>query len=144
MPVELRSVSVEDVEAIASLHADSWRRNYRGAYTEAFLDGDVETNRRTVWTERLTEPAPQACTLVALIDGDLAGFIHLIRDDDPEWGALIDNLHVTHRHKGHGVGTALQAADPSSRVYLWVLEQNTSAQAFYAARGGACVGRGVV
>jgi len=30
---------------------------------------------------------------------------------------------------------------PSSGLYLWVLEQNSNARAFYAARGGACVER---
>ena len=30
-----------DANAIAALHADSWRRHYRGAYSDAFLDGDV-------------------------------------------------------------------------------------------------------
>ncbi len=33
---------------------------------------------------------------------------------------------------------------PSSGLYLWVLEQNSDARAFYAARGGACVERGEV
>ena len=32
---------------------------------------------------------------------------------------------------------------PSAGLYLWVLEQNTAAQAFYQARGGECVERGV-
>ena len=40
---------------------------------------------------------------------------------------------------------ALLDEDPSSpRIYLWVLEQNTAAQAFYEARGGRRVGRGIV
>jgi hypothetical protein len=29
-----------------NLHADSWRRHYRGAYADAFLDGDVLADRR--------------------------------------------------------------------------------------------------
>ncbi len=29
-------------------------------------------------------------------------------------------------------------------MYLWVLEQNLDAQAFYEARGGSCVGRELV
>jgi hypothetical protein len=28
-------------------------------------------------------------------------------------------------------------------LYLWVLEQNTAAQAFYEAKGGRCVERGL-
>jgi len=33
---------------------------------------------------------------------------------------------------------------PSSGLYLWVLEQNSDARAFHAARGGACVERAEV
>jgi hypothetical protein len=32
---------------------------------------------------------------------------------------------------------------PASGLYLWVLESNLTAQAFYDARGGICVGRDV-
>ena len=67
------------------------------------------------------------------------------------WGALLDNLHVTHEHKGLGIGTRLVAEtargvlarEPQSGLYLWVLEQNTAAQVFYAARGGTEVERGM-
>jgi hypothetical protein len=36
---------------------------------------------------------------------------------------------------------ALIARDPASSLFLWVLAQNTAAQAFYDARGGTCVER---
>ncbi|HEV2641139.1 MAG TPA: GNAT family N-acetyltransferase, partial [Candidatus Elarobacter sp.] len=149
---ELRPATALDVEAIALLHADSWRRNYRGAYSDEYLDGDVEADRRRVWTERLHDPRPELHTIVALVDGEVVGFVHLVRDADPTWGALVDNLHVAHRRKGQGIGSALMGAaaqallaeQPSSPVYLWVLEQNTAAQSFYEARGGVRVGRDVV
>jgi ribosomal protein S18 acetylase RimI-like enzyme len=151
--MELRPATAQDSTAIALLHADSWRRNYRGAYTDDFLDGDVEADRRTVWAERLTDPSVDQRTIVAEIDGGLVGFVHLICDDDPEWGTLIDNLHVIHDRKGQGIGTVLMTAaaqalldarPASPRIYLWVLEQNTAAQAFYEARGGERVGHGIV
>jgi hypothetical protein len=69
--MELRSATAQDSSAIALLHADSWRRNYRGAYTDAFLEGDVETNRRAVWAERLTDPSADQRTIVAEIDDGL-------------------------------------------------------------------------
>jgi hypothetical protein len=31
-----RSATERDIESIAALHAESWRRNYRGAYLDAF------------------------------------------------------------------------------------------------------------
>jgi ribosomal protein S18 acetylase RimI-like enzyme len=151
--MELRPARAHDSTAIALLHADSWRRNYRGAYPDAFLDGDVEADRRSLWAERLTDPSADQHTIVAEIGDGVVGFVHLICDDDPEWGALIDNLHVIHERKGQGIGTVLMAAaaqalldahPQSPSIYLWVLEQNTAAQAFYEARGGKRVGRGTV
>jgi GNAT superfamily N-acetyltransferase len=146
-----RTATVGDVEAIAALHADSWRRNYRGAFSDAFLDGEVAADRLAVWTDRLAHPRPHHRTVVAEHGGRLAGFAHTVLDDDPTWGALVDNLHVTHDLKGWGIGTGLMAdaaaavieRSPGSGLYLWVLEQNESAQAFYEARGGTRAGREV-
>jgi len=108
--VQYREATAEDVEAIAQLHADSWRRNYRGAFRDAFLDGPVVGERRTVWAERLTGPAPSRYTVVAEQDAVVVGFAHTIFDDDRIWGALVDNLHVVHDLKRHGVGRHLMAA----------------------------------
>ncbi|MDQ3147017.1 MAG: hypothetical protein M3R01_08840 [Actinomycetota bacterium] len=41
------------------------RRHYRGAYSDAYLDGDVLADRLAVWTGRLTQPVPSHCTIVA-------------------------------------------------------------------------------
>ena len=144
-----REATPHDVEAIAGLHADSWQRNYRGAYSDAFLDGDVLADRLAVWTDRLAQPQSNQYTVVAELDGAVIGFAHTILDDDPTWGALLDNLHATHARKRQGIGTRLMAETaralvrrrPSTGLYLWVLEQNTAAQTFYDARGGTSVGR---
>jgi ribosomal protein S18 acetylase RimI-like enzyme len=145
-----RHATARDVEAIAALHADSWRRNYRGAFADAFLDGAVSADRISVWRDRLTRPArSNECTIVAERDGGVVGFAHTILEEDPTWGALLDNLHVKHELKGQRIGTRLMSETahavieqtPGSGLYLWVLEGNKAAQAFYEARGGKCVGR---
>jgi len=147
--METRLATAGDVDAIAQLHADSWRRNYRGAYLDSYLDGDVVTERIAVWTERIAHPVVSSRTVVAEHDGTVVGFVHTVFDEDAQWGALLDNLHVAHDRKGGGVGTALTAEsarsvlerDPPTGLYLWVLEQNEPAQAFYRARGGIEAGR---
>jgi len=35
--MEYRSATARDAKVIARLHADSWRRNYRGAYSTSTL-----------------------------------------------------------------------------------------------------------
>jgi ribosomal protein S18 acetylase RimI-like enzyme len=146
-----RLAGPDDAEAVANLHADSWRRHYRGAYSDAFLDGDVFADRLAVWTDLLRETSPRRCTVLAE-DGSLVGFANTLFDDDPIWGALLDNLHVAEGHKRRGIASrllgltaeALLERPKRTGLYLWVLEQNVDAQGFYEARGGRCVGRGVV
>lgn len=149
--MRFRTATASDAEAVASLHADSWRRHYRGAYSDAFLDGDVFADRRAVWSRRLASGA-DTFTLIAEDDAGTAGFVHVVFDDDERWGSLVDNLHVRNDLRRTGVGRALLTraahtvstrADPAP-LYLWVLVQNTAAQRFYAALGGTTVGRAQV
>jgi ribosomal protein S18 acetylase RimI-like enzyme len=145
---QFRLAGRADAEAVAKLHADSWRHHYRGAYSDAFLDGDVLADRLAVWTARLSEPDPRRCTILAE-DGGLVGFANTLLDGDPTWGALLDNLHVADRHRRRGIGSRLLALTAEAVVvgrktaglYLWVLEQNVDAQAFYESLGGSREGR---
>src|ERR1700739_2114011 len=152
--LKFRMAEQDDAQAVAALHADSWQRHYRGAYTDAFLDDEDPGYLLELWTSRLESPDPSARTILADLDqaGDgsrLVGMAHTILGNDPAWGALLDNLHVVYGLKRQGVGTRLMsltakavlAAKPESALYLWVLEQNVNAQAFYNARGGTCVER---
>src|SRR5256885_1019940 len=107
-PIRFRAAHADDAEQVAALHAASWRRHYRGAYADSYLDGDILTDRRAVWSARLAEPAGRI-TVVA-DDGDgIAAFVHVVLDEDGHWGSLVDNLHVAHRHQRSGIGTALLA-----------------------------------
>jgi ribosomal protein S18 acetylase RimI-like enzyme len=145
--VRLRTADEANAAAVAALHADSWRRHYRGAYADSFLDGDLQADRLAVWSERLIEPAVGARTVVAETDGEVVGFCHTLLDADPTWGAFVDNLHVYGEYQRRGIGARLMADSagfvvterPQSRLYLWVLAQNGAGQGFYEAIGGRCV-----
>jgi hypothetical protein len=50
--VIFRAARPDDAGAIAGLHADSWQRHYRGAFSDAFLDGDVAGYLLPLWTDR--------------------------------------------------------------------------------------------
>ena len=147
--LRFRAACPGDAHAVAALHAGSWQRHYRGAYSDAFLDNDAAGYLLALWTERLAVLDPRAPTVLAERGGAVVGLAHTLLGQDATWGALIDNLHVLQGLKRQGVGTRLLALtgravldwSPSSGLYLWVLEQNTGARAFYAARGGACVER---
>ncbi|MGH3097510.1 MAG: GNAT family N-acetyltransferase [Streptosporangiales bacterium] len=147
--LQFRLASPSDAQAVAALHANSWRRHYRGAYTDSYLDGDVATDRLALWSNRLAAPDPLSHTLLAEDDDGLVGFAHTIFEDDPAWGALLDNLHVVADRKRKGIGSRLLTLTAQAVVrrgtktgfHVWVLEQNTDAAAFYQARGGQYVDR---
>ena len=150
--LDFRLAGPSDAGAVAALHCESWRRHYRGAYADTFLDGDVLADRLAVWSGRLARGDPGSSTILAEHEGSLIGFAHVVFDQDPAWGALLDNIHVARPHQRRGVGSDLLArtAEAIARrgeptgLYLWVLEQNVDAQAFYESRGATRVERAEV
>ncbi|MEY9969522.1 hypothetical protein ABIA33_007611 [Streptacidiphilus sp. MAP12-16] len=67
-----RAAHPDDAEKAALLHADSWRRHYRGAYADSFLDSDVVADRRSAWSSRLAAPA-NSMTAIAEDNTGLVG-----------------------------------------------------------------------
>jgi GNAT superfamily N-acetyltransferase len=147
--LRFRAACPGDTHAIAALHADSWQRHYRSAFSGAFLDHDAAGYLLQLWTARLATPDPRARTIAAERDGAVVGFAHTLLGQDAARGAFLDNLHVAYGLKRQGIGTRLLAltaqvvldASPAFGLHLWVLEQNSDARAFYTARGGVCVER---
>ncbi|HEX5153697.1 MAG TPA: GNAT family N-acetyltransferase [Parafilimonas sp.] len=137
--IALRDACPEDCKTIAKLHADSWRKYYRGMYSDKFLDNDVYQNRLDVWHQRLSAPALNQQVIIASDGENISGFACIYVNDDPLFGTLLDNLHVTSSIQRSGIGTMLikEAARRSyerkehSKFYLWVFELNANARRFY-------------
>ena len=146
--IEYRPARPSDAEAIASLHARSWRENYRGAFHDSFLDGDLREERLRVWRARLADPPGHQLVQLAVDGTSLVGFVCAFGAHDPEWGSLVDNLHVALASKRSGIGASLlrhagawlAPRYPDLGVYLWVLEVNSSARRFYERLGGRNAG----
>ena len=147
----IRIARPSDYQAIAALHAASWRFAYRGSLSEAYLAGDIVADRERLWKRRLSDPAFNQYVVVTEVDGALAGFACAYLRDDPFWGSLLDNIHVRQDTHRNGLGSALLRAVAEQclagaselGVYLWVLQNNISAQRFYARHGACNVGADV-
>jgi len=141
--IEYRRAKLRDAETVALLHARSWRENYRGDFTDAFLDGDLPGERLRVWHERLDRAPENQFVQLALDAGNLVGFVCAYGAHDPQWGSFIDNLHVAGAAKRTGVGAALMTQTGAwlascyadLGVYLLVLESNSAARRFYERLG---------
>ncbi len=139
-----RLAQAEDATAIAALHTQSWQKAYRGVFSDQYLDREAPTERLAAWQERLAYPPRAMWVLLAEEGPELVGFVCLTPYEEPEHGVMLDNLHVKSGQQGKGVGkTLLLAARARSRellptkpMFLYVLQANTPAIAFYDALGG--------
>lgn len=145
--IKLRPAQPADYPAIAALHADSWRRTYRGIYSDTFLDHDLDRNRSALWQGRLSAPAANQHVTLAVEQEKLIGFACLYLDDDPAFGALLDNIHVSASFQKSGIGRLLMTncvhlvAEKATvkTLYLWVFEANQNAINAYERLGGTRV-----
>ena len=141
----IRAAGLADAGAIALLHAHSWQSAYRGILSDEFLQGPLRENRRVLWHARLAEAdRADQFVLVEELGGAIRGFACVFLEADPEWGSLLDNLHVVPDLKGQGLGRQLMSAvaqrvllsNPHGRLHLWAYEQNHAARRFYERLGG--------
>ena len=145
---QIRQALPSDADDIARLHAISWRTAYRGALSDAYLDGPIEAERAELWRARLAQPAANQFVVIAQSRGEAVGFACAYGGEDPQWGTFLDNLHVLPEFKRQGIGAQLMrevaawsaGAYPGQGIYLWVLGSNLPAQRFYARIGGENAG----
>ncbi len=141
--LSLRPATADDAALIASIHAASWRATYRGLLPDAFLDNDVPDERTAHWHARLNAPgADRRFVVIAERAGEAIGFVCVERPMDSPWGVLLDNLHALPDHQGIGAGKLLMRAasdwaraQGETQLYLYVLEGNAPAIAFYERQG---------
>lgn len=149
--LRIRIATPGDAADIARLHAASWRTAYRGMLSDAYLTGDIDAERLSVWSKCLSAPAPNQHVALAESDGQVAGFACAYGGDDARWGTLLENLHVSGAVMRQGIGARLMAdvaawslqAHPGAGIYLWVLVPNLPARRFYERLGALNAGEDV-
>ena len=146
-----REATSDDALAIASIHTDSWRKNYQSALTEQYLLDVVPKERNEIWIGRLEKPESNQYVVVAEIDSKIIGFVCVYAGKNKEWGSYLDNLHVDSTYQSKGVGKSLlvNAAcwcyqqDPNKGMCLLVNQDNLKAQRFYKLFGAHSAKNGV-
>ena len=140
----IRMAEPADADVIAQLHARSWHSAYRGILSDEFLDGPLLADRRSLWRARFAQVnRTDRMVLVDEVAGQIHGFACAYLDHDPDWGTLLDNLHVVPECKRRGLGRQLMSevanrllALDRTRLHLWCFEQNHASRKFYERLGG--------
>ncbi len=147
-PLLFRRATGTDAEGIASLHTESWRDAYRSIFPDSYLNGPIADERANLWKSRFSCLGhDRFFVLLAETPGELIGFVCVLLDEAPQWGACLDNLHVLPGWRGRGVGRLLlgraaqwvMSTEPGWPIHLWVFEANAGARCFYDALGGEVV-----
>lgn len=144
MVLKLRKAKPIDAHTIAVLHAKSWQENYRGIFSNHFLDKEVINDRIMVWKERFQNSSSEQMIWVAELDDRVMGFLCAYFNESTLYGTLLDNLHISSDFQGNGIAPKLidiladecRKVDKNGSIYLWVLKQNSGAIRFYERMNG--------
>ncbi|TQL68617.1 L-amino acid N-acyltransferase YncA [Nocardioides albertanoniae] len=137
----IRAAVPDDAEALTDLHLDVWEEAYAGLMPDRiFVERRAQRRTRIERWRTNIETGPISNTVLeADQPGRLIGFASAgpARDDDSELPPLeLSALYVRAETYGAGLGYALlEAAIGRAAAYLWVLDGNERATAFYARQG---------
>ncbi|MFF2371970.1 GNAT family N-acetyltransferase [Agromyces sp. NPDC058110] len=147
----VRPATVADAPAIASVHWRSHQTTYvePGRVARDVVENWTMRDRVLAWTANTAissgvyEPPEGFRAMrvwVAEVDGAVVGWANTSggRDADRPRDLELEGLYVLDEHHGTGVGQALVDAALEGRpAFLWVLDDNPRAQAFYRRNGFA-------
>ena len=143
--ITTRTAQLSDCEELARIHVQTWQCAYRGQMPDSVLDSLSVEKRKTRWQKILTKAEKGVSTLVAEIDGQLAGFstVGYCRDEDMVYSTgELWSLYVDPAQMNKGVGAVLMSAAFAalkglgySSATLWVLISNKKTRRWYEKRG---------
>jgi ribosomal protein S18 acetylase RimI-like enzyme len=138
MDYVLRQATPEDAEAVVLMHTLAHEECYRHLLSTAFFAARREALPERVARRRnhLDVEDPRILALDA--NNEVVGFADAGpgRDADGPVALELYSIYLLGRAQGIGLGAALMgAAIGESPAYLWVLEDNLRAQAFYRRLG---------
>ncbi|WP_337001827.1 MULTISPECIES: GNAT family N-acetyltransferase [unclassified Microbacterium] len=141
----IREGRIDDADEVAGVHVRSWQAAYRGLIDQAVLDGLSVEERAAGWRHFLSStPQNGSGLLVAERDGVVVGWTSFGAGRDPEStdDGEVYGIYADPSTWSTGAGHALLSAAEEhmtdagrTRAYLWVLDGNDRADAFYARHG---------
>jgi GNAT superfamily N-acetyltransferase len=124
----LRPARTDDAPVVADIWRRGWRDGHLGHVPDALVAIRTDESFDTRAAHRVGD------TVVATVDGDVAGFIMVVGDE-------VEQVYVAAEHRGGGVAAALLteaerlvAANGHDRAWLAVAVGNARARRFYAKR----------
>ncbi|WP_292683118.1 GNAT family N-acetyltransferase [Microbacterium sp. SCN 69-37] len=134
--VRVRPASVDDARGIAAVHVQAWREAYVRQLPATVLAGLRVEPRIERWASIIEDDVTDV--FVAEVDGRIVGWATAGdgRDDDRPTSRELEGIYVLAAHHGTGAGQLLlDAAIGAGDAYLWMMDDNPRAEAFYLRNG---------
>jgi len=140
--VEIRKLSVENVEALIEVARESWKWTYEGIYSDEYIENWIrEKYSKEKLLNEITRSwsEPDLLFLGAFVDLKLAGFIEVkIKEDNAELLRLYLKPEYTHRKIGRDLlseAEKIMKEKVVSECTLYVHSQNHVGISFYYKNG---------
>ncbi len=140
MPWTIEQPTVDDADELGRVHVAVWRHAYDGLMAAEYLAGLDPVAFAAKWRARLADPLPGIVRLAVRDDEGIVGFSTAgpPRIDDAPADLELYAINLLPRAHGTGVADDLLEATIGDRAaYLWVIEGNERALAYYRKRGFA-------
>ncbi|HWC98586.1 MAG TPA: GNAT family N-acetyltransferase [Candidatus Sulfopaludibacter sp.] len=150
MSYTTREAAIEDADAIAHVHVESWRSTYAGIIPDAFLASLNPAERAERW--RSAFATSNFRIFVAEDDGRVVGFVSggRLREPLETYDAELYAIYLLRDHQGSGLGRALVLmlvnalrSEGLRSMVVKVLEKNP-AVLFYRRLGAQLVARELI
>ena len=140
---QVRPATLRDAKAVAEVHAVATKAAYAGILPDDHLPALAPASREAKWREAIEFAEPQVH--VAVLDGEVVGFVGFDRSRDPKTPATAGEIwaiYIKPEHWGKGVGVALWDAaregldeEGCTTVTIWVPLRNDRAVRFMELAG---------
>jgi ribosomal protein S18 acetylase RimI-like enzyme len=133
-------IAVDDADEVGRVHVRVWQEAYAGLMPADHLAGLDPVGFAARWREALRRPTPGTGHWLARDDVGVVGITSSgpARDDDAPTALELYAINLLERAQGSGVADDLLThAIGDAAAYLWVLEGNQRARAFYRRHGFA-------
>ena len=142
----IRTMEIEDAEAVTDILIDSWQTSYRGIVSNEYLDnmdkGILADRRRKQYRDYI----------VAVSEGRIVGYCWYVNDnsftkDVLEIDSEVIALYVDPKLKRQGLGRRLFSyviddlkKQGRKNMIIWCLKENYPSRKFYEKMGGMIIG----
>lgn len=152
MNLTIRKATLQDAPDIARVHVISWQETYQGIVPQPYLDS-LNINARTErWKSMLDQANSNSNVFVAILNGQLCGFIGGGRAREPvqNFDAEFYAIYLLQDAQGQGIGRLLMRRlaetlheNGLKRAMLWVLADNPT-RTFYEHLGAQEISQKVI